>query len=98
MNIIEKEQEEIISVTPPDNYHLININNLLRSAHENIFKVFFNFLTELWIMVNDPENPRITNKIENGKVLFKYELTSTEFEKMNREITQYNEDKMRQKG
>jgi len=96
LNIIEKEQEEIISTTPPDNYHLININNLLRSAHDQIFEVFFNFLTELWIMVNDPENPRITDKIKNGKVLLKYEFSSAEFEKMNREMTQYNDDKMRQ--
>lgn len=96
MNLVEKEQEKIISATPPDNYHFININNSLKNAYNQLFDVFFNFITELSIMVNDPENPRISKKIKDGKVLLKYELSGADFENITKEMTEYNNDKIKQ--
>lgn len=96
LNILEEEQEKIISTTPPDNYHLMNINNSFKNVYNQFFEVFFSFLTEVWMVVNDPENPRIQEKIENGVISFKYKFSITEFENIFKEIKQYNDDKVRQ--
>jgi len=96
IDLLQKEQEEIISAIPPDNYHFTNINNSLRNAYNQLFDIFFTFVTELSLMVNDPDNPRIAEKIKDGKVLLEYEPSGIDFEEISREIEKYNDDLVRQ--
>ncbi|GAI25113.1 unnamed protein product, partial [marine sediment metagenome] len=60
------------------------------------FEIFFNFSTEVWLLVNDPDNPRIQEKIKDGVIAFDYEFSSTDIENMMREMVEYTNDIKRQ--
>lgn len=96
LTVLEEEQEKIISAVPPDNFHLVNINKSLKNTYDQLFEIFFNFLSEVWLLVNDPDNPRIQEKIEDGLISFNYEFSSTEIENMLREMEEYTNDINRQ--
>ena len=57
MKIIENEEEESISVIPQNN--LIGLHTAAISFYNPIFKSFFELLDKLYLMINNPEDPKL---------------------------------------
>ena len=103
MNMIENEEEELISVTPQNN--LIGLHTATINIYNPVFTSFFEFLNKLYLMVNNPEDPRLEKFFKNGKQYVKLDTTISpgdtmeiylrELEKVKRELTRSN--KVREK-
>lgn len=94
INIIENEEEELISVIPQNN--LKGLHTAAINIYNPIFKSFFEFLNKLYLMINNPEDPRLEKFLKNGKQYVKLDTTITpgdtpkiylrELEKVKREL------------
>jgi len=98
MNIIESEEEELISVVPQNN--LKGLHTAAINIYNPIFKSFFELLDKLYLMINNPEDPRLEKFFKDGKQYVKLdsiisideevEIFSRESEKLEKEIPKSN--------
>jgi len=101
MNMIENEEEELISVTPQNN--LMGLHAAAINIYNPIFKSFFEILNKLYLMINNPEDPRLEKFFKNGKQCVKLDsiisideemkIYLRELEKVRRELPKFNKAK-----
>ncbi|MFZ3106622.1 MAG: CFI-box-CTERM domain-containing protein [Candidatus Hydromicrobium sp.] len=101
VDMIENEEEELISINPPNN--LIGLHTATINIYNPIFKSFFEILNKLYLIINNPEDPRLEKFFKNGKQCVKLDsiisideeskIFSRELKKATRELQKFNKAK-----
>lgn len=101
VDMIENEEEELISINPPNN--LIGLHTATINIYNPIFKSFFEILNKSYLMINNPEDPRLEKFFKNGKQCVKLDsiisideeskIFSRELKKFTRELQKFNKAK-----
>jgi hypothetical protein len=106
INLVEKEQEELISVNPP--YNLSRLHQVIIDTYNPFFNFFSEFLHRLSLTkIEDLKDPRLQKylTIENGQKVIdmhltlsfdeKFEAISRELESISKDIQKNNTDERR---
>lgn len=90
MNLVENEQEQLISISPPDGF--IQLHQTIINTYNPFFNFFSEFLYRLSLTaIEDLEDSRLENylTVENGKKVINMHLTLSfdeEFKTVTREL------------
>lgn len=75
INFVEREQEEIFEIIPPENEQLKNMHNEFKKMHNVFIIVFFKFFDQIELLITKKEVSGLIKTDENGKKRVQFDLT-----------------------